>query len=60
MTLAELRACLRADGVPELASRAAEIMRAARAGALLWTSTRLATLDASRIDVRLNRDGRKT
>lgn len=52
METAELRHQLRADGYFMLLNRVDEIRNAARAGALLWTSERLATSDASRIDAR--------
>ena len=52
-TLASIREMLRADGYDDLVTtRAADIKRAARGGALLWSAHRLTTTDASRIDER--------
>lgn len=52
-TLTQVASMLRADGFdPALASA---VKRAARTGSLLWTSERLTTTDASRIDARPSR-----
>lgn len=51
-TLEEIRSALLADGYQELRDRAKEIKQAALTGCLLWTSERLTTTDASRIDAR--------
>lgn len=50
LSLAHLRELLVDLGFAALAPRAREIREAARAGALLWTRSRLTTTDASRID----------
>lgn len=54
-THAEIRRMLREDGYESLTDRAAEIKDAAGRRALLWTSERLTTTDASRIDARPRR-----
>jgi hypothetical protein len=51
-TLTELRNILGGTGFGHVRHRASEIKKAALAGCLLWTDTRLTTTDASRIDVR--------
>jgi hypothetical protein len=49
--LGQISDALRADGYVGLLGREAEIRFAAQRGCLLWTSERLTTTDASRIDV---------
>ena len=51
-TLGDIRSMLRREGYEALVEYAAEIKRAATHGALLWTSERITTTDASRIDAR--------
>ncbi len=52
MTLGEIKEALAMDGYSALVPRAAEVMHAARSGCLVWTTKRLVTTDASRIDER--------
>lgn len=58
--LIAIERALRADGfdvpVGDALSTPRAIKRAALNGALLWTSERVTTTDASRIDLRLRRD----
>lgn len=49
-TVSEIEAALRADGYSELLAKA--VKQAWASGCLLWTSERLTTTNASRIDAR--------
>lgn len=51
-TVTEIRDRLHETGFAKLSDRAGEIKLAAASGCLLWTSERLTTTDASRIDAR--------
>ena len=48
----DIRRMLREDGYGKLQPYASAIQAAARRGALLWTSERLTTTDASKLDAR--------
>lgn len=52
MSTTKIEEALKAGGYGALVGRAAEIKKAAKNGCLLWSSTRLTTTDASRIDAR--------
>lgn len=52
MSLAEVKTALSLDRYPSDDTTARAVQAAAKAGTLMWTTTRLATMDASRIDVR--------
>lgn len=51
-----VRAMLERDGYEVTDEQVAQIQRAAAGGSLLWTTGRVTTLDASRLDLRPERE----